>query len=297
MIFRILSPIMLLMASAQFLGAAEGGEHHELTAYPLEVFRLGPLVVTNSMIITITVAALLILFAQMATKKMALVPSGLQNFAEWLVEALYDFLEGLMGAELTKKTFWFFASIFIFILATNWFGLIPGVGTIGKIDDHGHYIPFLRGGNADLNMTFAISLCFFVLWFVWAIQANGVGGFLKHIFMPTKAHWAIMIIFLAVGVIEVVSIIFRPVALTFRLYGNVFAGENLLETMLAIHPVFSFAIPIPFYFLELLVGVIQASVFMLLTALFTGIMCTHHDDHGDHDEDHHGESAAHQESH
>lgn len=283
----------MLMGSAQVLRAAEGGEHHGLTAYPLEVFRLGPLVVTNSMVITMTVAALLIFFAQLATRSMSLIPGGLQNFAEWLVEGLYTFLEGLLGASLTKKTFWYFASIFIFILATNWFGLIPGVGTVGKVDSHGHFIPFLRGGNADLNMTFAIAATFFVLWFIWAIQENGVVGFFKHIFMPTKAHFLIMPIFFAVGLIEVVSIFMRPVALTFRLFGNVFAGENLLETMLGMGWA-GFIVPIPFYFLELLVGFIQASVFMLLTALFTGIMCSHpeHDDHDDH-KDHPDTQAAH----
>lgn len=294
MFFKKLIPTMMLMGSAQVLRAAEGGEHHGLTAYPLEVFRLGPLVVTNSMVITITVAALLILFAQMATRSMSLIPGGLQNFAEWLVESLYNFLEGLLGASLTKKTFWYFASIFIFILATNWFGLIPGVGTIGKVDDHGHFIPFLRGGNADLNMTFAIAMTFFVLWFVWAIQENGVVGFFKHIFMPTKAHILIMPIFFAVGLIEVISIFMRPVALTFRLFGNVFAGENLLETMLNMGWA-GFIVPIPFYFLELLVGVIQASVFMLLTALFTGIMCSHTDH--DHGHDDHNEQADTQAAH
>jgi F-type H+-transporting ATPase subunit a len=224
---------------------------------------------------------------------MEMVPSGLQNFAEWLVEGLFNFLESVMGTDLTKKTFWFFGSIFIFILLTNWFGLIPGIGTVGHMDSEGHFVPYLRGGNADLNMTFALAMAFFVVWFIWAIQENGVVGFFKHIFMPQRAHFLIAAIFIFVGLVEVISIFMRPVALSFRLYGNVFAGENLLETMIHKAGWLAPLIPLPFYFLELLVGIIQATVFMLLTALFTKIICSHegdHHDHGHEDDHHHGEA-------
>lgn len=282
---RILT-IFLFLLSSGFLGAAEGGEHHELPPYSEVVFQLGPLPITNSMVVTIAVTLLIVVFAQLATKKMEFIPGGLQNFAEWLVEGLSNFLEGIMGGELAKKTFWFFGSLFIFILITNWFGLVPGVGTLGWVDGHGHFTPWIRGGNADLNMTFAMAMVFFVLWFVWAFQANGVKGFFKHIFMPAKAHWAIMIIFFLVGFIEIISIIMRPIALSFRLFGNVFAGENMLETMIILGGWLNWLVPLPFYFLELLVGVIQATVFMLLTALFTSIMCSHHDDHEHEDHDH-----------
>ena len=93
---------------------------------------------------------------------MKLVPAGAQNFFEWLVESLYEFLEGVIGNVLVKKTFWFFATIFIFILFSNWVGLIPGLGTLGwgHRTDHGFVIdqPFFRGANADLNMTLAMAL-------------------------------------------------------------------------------------------------------------------------------------------
>jgi len=152
----------------------------------IEVFQIGEFDITNSMIATWIVALGIIIFAQVATRNIQAVPSGLQNFWEWLVEGLYNFLEGIVGAELVKKTFWFFATIFILILFSNWFGLIPGVGTLGW----GHYgpegfhvdRPWLRGVNADLNMTFAMAMTFFVCWVVWAFQANGAGGFLFHIF-------------------------------------------------------------------------------------------------------------------
>ena len=262
------------------------GEHHGLPPAAVVVFSIGPLKVTNSMVVTILVAALLIVFAQMATKNIQEIPTGSQNFFEWLVESLFGFLEGIMGYELVKKTFWFFATIFIFILATNWFGLVPGVGTLGWETSDGHFEPWLRGGHADLNMTTAMAVAFFVIWCFWSVQANGVTGVYNHIFGNKGGGAGIMkafmiAIFLFVGVLEVVSILFRPVSLSFRLYGNIFAGENILESMLLLVPWLGWIIPLPFYFLELLVGLVQALVFMLLTAVFTLLMCEHHgEDHG-----------------
>jgi F-type H+-transporting ATPase subunit a len=272
-------------------GAGAGAAHHELTQYALDVFHIGPLPITNSMIITWGVALGLILFAQLATRKMSLVPSGAQNFLEWMVESLHEFLEGVIGNELVKKTFWFFATIFIFILFTNWIGLFPGVGTIGwgTHGEHGFVVeqPLLRGGNADLNMTFAMSMIFFACWIYWALQANGFIGLILHLFGPqgdTTGFLKILMIFvfMAVGVLEVVSILFRPVSLSFRLYGNIFAGENMLETMANLVPGWlgSVLVPIPFYFMELLVGIVQALVFMLLTAVFTMLIAQHDEEAG-----------------
>ncbi|MEW6161104.1 MAG: F0F1 ATP synthase subunit A [Verrucomicrobiota bacterium] len=247
-------------------------------------FHLGPLVFTNSMVVTWIVAIALIIFAQIATRKSQLIPSGLQNFVEWMVEGLYDFLSGILGSFLVKKSFWFFATLFIFILFTNWFGLLPGVGTIFYKGEHG-WAPILRGGNADLNMTIAMALVFFFLWIVWSVQALGVGGSLKHIFVGegggTGAMKVFMVaIFFFVGVIEVISIMFRPVSLSFRLYGNIFAGENILESMMTLVPWLGWLLPLPFYFLELLVGLVQALVFTLLTAVFTALMIGSHGEHG-----------------
>ncbi|HYV27735.1 MAG TPA: F0F1 ATP synthase subunit A, partial [Candidatus Eisenbacteria bacterium] len=142
----------------------------------------------------------------------------------------------------------------------------------------------LRGVNADLNMTLAMSMIFFGCWIVWALQANGPGGFILHIFGPkgdtTGVLKVLMVfIFMIVGVLEVITILFRPVTLSFRLYGNIFAGENMLESMARIVPGLGWLVPIPFYFLEVLVGFIQALVFMLLTAVFTLLICTHEEGH------------------
>jgi F-type H+-transporting ATPase subunit a len=266
---------------------AHAAAHHGLPP-DAPVFNLGPLQFTSSTVITWIVALGLIIFAQLATRNIQMVPSGLQNFAEWLVEGMYDFFTEILGKELVKKTFWFFCTLFLFILFTNWIGLIPGVGSItydGK--------PILRGGNADLNMTLAMSLTFFFLWTVWSLQALGPGGIAKHLFSGGdngKGFMAIFMmgIFFFVGIIEVISIAFRPVSLSFRLYGNIFAGENILESMMVLIPWLGWLLPLPFYFLELLVGLVQALVFALLTSVFTALMCAHHDE--GHGEDHgHGE--------
>ncbi|MBA2432758.1 MAG: F0F1 ATP synthase subunit A, partial [Chthoniobacterales bacterium] len=206
---------------------------------------------------------------------------------EWMVESLYSFLEGMIGPDLVKKTFWFFATLFIFILFLNWFGLLPGVGSIGW----GHYTangtfqvdrPLLRGANADLNLTFAMACIFFVCWFIWALQANGVMGMISHLFGAkgdTKGllKFLMVAIFFIVGWLEIVSILFRPISLSFRLFGNVYAGEIMLESMSTVVPSLAWLIPIPFYFLELLVGFVQALVFMLLTAVFTLLIAQHHE--------------------
>ena len=272
-------------------GDHAAGEHakHELPLYAVELARIGKFPITNSMVVTWIVAAALIIFARRAMRNPKQVPEGAQNFWEWLVESLHKFLENIIGHDLVQKTFWFFATIFILILFCNWFGLIPGVGTIGwgHKDAAGNFVvtnPLFRGANADLNMTFAMAMVFFLCWTVWAIQANGVGGFLMHIFgakgNTTGALKVLMVVvFFIVGILEVVSILFRPVSLSFRLFGNIYAGESMLEAMAQIVPALAWLIPIPFYFLEVLVGMVQALVFMLLTAVFTLLITQHDESH------------------
>ncbi len=268
-------------------------EHEAVPLKPDVLFHLGKLAVTNSMVVTWIVAAGILVCAQLATRKIKPVPTGLQNFWEWLVESLYNFLENMIGPQLVKKTFWFFATIFIFILFLNWFGLLPGVGTIGW----GHHDsatgafhidrPLFRGANANLNLTFAMASVFFLCWIVWAIQANGVGGVIMHLFGPKGETSGVLkllmiVIFFIVGWLEVVSILFRPISLSFRLFGNIYAGETMLESMSHVVPSLAWLIPIPFYFLELLVGFVQALVFMLLTAVFTLLIAQHEPGHAAH---------------
>ena len=270
------------MIDATVFALAEAG--HGLPQSAVEIARPFGFPITNSMLVTWIAAAGLIVFAQLATRSMAQVPGGAQNFFEWLVEGVYNLLESVIGPHLVKRTFWFFATIFFFILTANWIGLIPGVGTIGwgRQTDHGFVVeqPLFRGANADLNLTLAMALIFFGCWIVWALQEVGVRGVAHELFGAKGETTGFMkpligAVFVAAGLLEVVSILFRPVSLSFRLYGNVFAGENMLETMARMVPGLGWLLPIPFYFMELLVGLVQAMVFMLLTAVFTLLICQH----------------------
>ena len=261
-------------------------QEHGLSQKAVEIARPLGFPITNSMVVSWLVALGLIIFARVATRDMKGVPGGAQNLLEWLVGGLYDFLEKIIGQRLLKRTFWFFATVFIFILSANWIGLIPGVGTVGwgHQTPHGFVVdqPLFRGANADLNLTLAMALVFFACWIVWALQEVGPVGFLKELFAPKGESAGLLkvlmiIVFFAAGWLEIISILFRPVSLSFRLYGNIFAGENMLETMSRMVPGLGWLLPIPFYFMELLVGLVQALVFMLLCAVFTLLICQHHE--------------------
>jgi F-type H+-transporting ATPase subunit a len=265
-------------------GAPVELEERHLPHHAVEIARPFGFPVTNSMVVTWIVAAGLIIFTRTITRNMKDVPGGMQNLLEWLVAGLYDFLESIIGPELVKRTFWFFATVFIFILSANWIGLLPGVGTIGwgHQTSHGFVVdqPFFRGANADLNLTFAMAIVFFVSWIVWSLQEVGPVGVLQELFAPKGENTGILkalmvVVFFAAGFIEIVSILFRPISLSFRLYGNIFAGETMLETMSRMVPGLGWLLPIPFYFMELLVGLVQALVFMLLCAVFTVLMIGH----------------------
>ena len=192
---------------------------------------------TNSMLVAAIVVLVVLWWARKATKSMELVPGGTQNSFEAVVEFLYDMLEGIVGKHMVGRAFSLLATLFIFILFANWFSLVPGVGSIGwghEVPDHGFevQVPLLRPTTADLNMTLGMALVAFCLWLYWTISEVGVWGFLVHTFGPKGGLKGAMklifaIIFFFVGVIEVVSIIVRPVSLSLRLFGTVFAGARL----------------------------------------------------------------------
>lgn len=280
---RIFISVLLLLLP----GAAFAGGGHQLPLYPESPFTEGSGLtwISNSMIMVWLAALIIVAFCRVATKKMALIPSGVQNLAEWLVEGLYDFFGNILGEHLVKRTFWFFGATFLLILVVNYLGLIPGVGTMGTTDAHGHFKGLLRGGNADLNMTAAMSITFFLLWLYWSFTEIGVKNFFAHIFAPQGTFTGFMkvgmiVMFFLVGILEVVSIFIRPVALSFRLFGNIYGGEQTLEGLMALVPkYFAFLPALPFYFMELLVGLVQALVFTLLCAVFLKLMCSHSEEH------------------
>src|SRR5438067_5417688 len=148
----------VLCSTSAFAAEAAGAEHEGVPLKAAPLVQIGKFAVTNSMLVTWIVAAAIIIFAQIATRRIQPIPSGIQNFWEWMVESLHNFLESIIGRELVKKTFWFFATIFIFILFVNWFGLLPGVGTIGWGNNDRpaifHFVRrLLRGGKPILIIT------------------------------------------------------------------------------------------------------------------------------------------------
>ncbi len=255
---------------------------------------------TNSILVSAVVVLTILWLSRRATAKMELVPTGSQNVFESVIDLLYKMLEGIVGKHMISKTFSLLATLFIYILISNWFGLLPGVGSIGwgekvaPLSLEYAEIPLMRPGTADLNATLGMAAVFMAMWLYWSVAELGVGGSLKHIFgtkggLKGTMALALAPIFFAVGIIEVVSIAFRPVSLSLRLFGNIFAGENLLSTMITLGdtlnlPRFvaylsSVIIPIPFYFLELLIGLLQALVFTLLCAVYIQLSTSH--DEGD----------------
>lgn len=240
---------------------------------------------TNSMIYSVVVACAIAVFVQVATRRIAYVPSGLQNFLETVIEGIYGMLEGIVGHNVIKRTFPLLCTLFLYILVANWASLVPGVGSIGwgHATEHGFHVakPILRPPNADLNMTLAMTIIFFVMWAWWVGQEVGLIGFLKHNFAPKGVTGLVALllapIFFGVGLIEIVSIVLRGISLPIRLFGNNFAGENLLHAMGSIAPgwFWNVLILVPFYFLELLIGLVQALVFMLLCAVYINLNTSH----------------------
>lgn len=256
---------------------------------------------TNSFLLAGIVLGVILWIARKSTANMQLIPHGWQNGFEGVIEFLYLKIEDIIGPKVAKKAFPLLASVFVFILISNWFGLVPLVGTIGWGESTGAFslsavsTPLFRPATADLNMTLGIALSFMLIWFIITIGEVGVVGFLKHMFAPKgkfKGFMVLMmgIIFAFVGIIEVVSIAFRPMSLSLRLFGNIFAGETLLHTMMSIldkaHPIIAFLgsviIPLPFYFMELLVGLLQAVVFTLLCSVYILLSTAHDEEHEEH---------------
>ena len=250
---------------------------------------------TNSFVFTVIVTILIVVGARAATRRMDLVPSGAQNLIEALVEILHATFENIVGRHMIAKVFPVIATLFIFICAANWFGLVPGVGTIGfgkpgpgflSLSEIDH--PLFRPANADLNMTLGMAVMFMILWLVWTLRDVGLLGFIKENFAPKSEvkGWIgpfLIVIFLFVGVIEVLSILLRPVSLSLRLFGNIFAGETLLHTMtnlgaalpVPLNWITSVLFPLPFFFLELLVGILQALVFSALCGVYIRLSTSH----------------------
>jgi len=273
----------LSLLAPAFVLASEEGVNPKAT----DLFEIGGIPVSNTILTTWILTALIIIAIRVLVGTPKIVPRKGQALVENMASGLRDALEPIVGKSMIGKVFPTLCGFFVFILLMNWSGLLPGVGTI-KYGEPGHWLDAIRPATSDLNTTLALSAISFVAWTYFVLRYAGFKVLIFDLF-GNKADkkelsfpmWIMLsFIFLGVGGIEVVSIAFRLISLSFRLYGNVFGGENLIHALGGIAP---YVIPAVAGLLEVLVGLIQAFVFTLLSAVYIGLICNHE---GGHDEEH-----------
>lgn len=260
---------------------------HEHTLYAEPIWHGKYLTVTNSMINAWIVVLIVIVISMALRSKIRLIPTGLQNYFEAIIEAAMNLADSVTGSrDKTLKFFPICFALFVFVLINNWLGILPGVGSIGfNMVEEGHkvFVPLFRGGTADLNTTLALALIAVVGSNLAGVIFVGAWNYLNK-FINIKAFLAIPAKILKeptillvnpikafVGIVEIIGEIAKVASLSFRLFGNIFAGEVLLASMAAL---FAFVVPIPFMFLEIIVGVIQALIFSVLTLVYLTIATT-----------------------
>ena len=254
---------------------------HEITLFAEPIFHIGGFVITNSLLSSFLATLILGLLFWFLGRKIVSIPRGLQNFFEIILEGALNLADSITNdRKKTEKFLPLVLAFFFFILTSNWLGILPIVGTWGIVESHGEeavFIPFLRGATADLNTTLALALL--------SISASHLAGvfsvgFWKHLnkfvnfeafinlprdFKKNKMALFVNPIKAFVGLIEVIGEAAKTASLSLRLFGNIFAGEVLLASILSI---FAFFAPLPFLLLEILVGLVQATVFSILTLVF-----------------------------
>ncbi|HET7521130.1 MAG TPA: F0F1 ATP synthase subunit A [Candidatus Limnocylindria bacterium] len=262
---------------------AEGGLLHVAISAE-ELFTVGPLHFTNSMVGALLASALLLAAAWVFVRHPSLVPSRVQSLIEFPIEWMANIVSG--STSRWRGYVALVIGLFLMILVANWLSLLPGVGTIGlaHTDEHGvkELVPFVRAAAADLNFTLGLAIVAFIVFVAWGVRINGVGGYLLELVGEPRYMAPLMF------PIHLISELSRLVSLSMRLFGNVFAGEVLLATMLALTTAAVFILPLAFFvpavflLLELLFGAVQALVFALLAMTYITMAIAEHDEgHGD----------------
>jgi len=274
---KLLLIVLVFLSTLSLLSAADG-----VSPSPYKLTEIFGLPVTNSILTTWAISILLILVIRFSVGTPKLIPGKGQAVIENLVGGLRDLLLPIVGKRAFSMAFPLLLGLFLFIVIHNWSGLVPGVGVFGHIyeGEPDKLIYWMRPASADLNATFGMALVAMIAWLFISLKVAGPKFFIWELFgnkadkkeTPKVIYMLLAPIFLMVGVIEIVSIAFRPVSLSFRLFGNVFGGENLLTSMTGMKP---YLVPIPFYLYEVLVGVVQALIFTLLVAIYIGLMTNH----------------------
>jgi len=230
-----------------------------------EITQIAGIPLTNTLITSVATALTLIAVASLVRVRLSLIPGKIQAFFEMLVEGVLSYMEEVLESKtLASRFFPLIATIFLFIAIANILEFLPGIGSIGfwSSGGHGEFVPLLRSVNTDLNMTLALALISF-----FVIEFAGVAalGFLKYAgkFVTFKSPLAFFI-----GLIELLSEVARLISFSFRLFGNIFAGEVLITVAAFFVPLF---LPVPLMLFEMFVGLIQAAIFALLTLFFIKI--------------------------
>jgi F-type H+-transporting ATPase subunit a len=244
------------------------------------LFHVGGFPVTNSLIATWISMLILVVVSALFTRRMKLVPTGLQNVVETIVEIFYNGIARIRAGEKAALFLPLAGTIFFFILLSNWMGLLPGFGSIGLIVEHHgetEFVPILRPANTDLNTTVALALFSVIATQIYGIKVRGffryanrfirVGGFVDFFKNPGNPLRLVNagIDLLLIGPLEMVDEMTKLLSFSFRLFGNIFAGEVLLIVISMLLP---YLAPLPFLALELFVGYIQALIFATLTLVF-----------------------------
>jgi len=268
---------------------------HESNLYAEPIAHVGNFAVTNTIFTSWIVAILLIIVSVSIKKKIKEIPSGIQNIFEVLVEEGEKLCDQITGSrKITETAFPVVLTIFIVVLINNWFGLLP-LGGLGILQtaEHGRvFIPFFRSGTSDINGTLALAIVSVISANIFGIVSIGIWKTLNryvnlktlgNIFTKVRKDPMVLIvspIMFAVGLIETISEVAKVISLSFRLFGNIFAGEVLLASMGAI---LAYILPTPFYFLEIFVGAIQAFIFAVLTLVYYTISATDEEYEEEHD--------------
>lgn len=232
------------------------------------IFHVGTFPITNSLLNILVIDSLIVSGSIYLKKHLSAIPHTFQNILEMVIETFYSLTESVAQSR-AAQIFPYFISFFIFILLINWSGLIPGVGTVGFFEGEGKHkelIPLLRSGTSDINVTLALALVSAIATHFLSIKTVGIKDYLSRYFSLNPIN-------LFIGLLEIISEITKVISLSFRLFGNVFAGEVVLITVSSI---FAFIFPIPFLLLEIIVGLVQALVFSMLTMAFMAILTTPH---------------------
>ncbi len=289
--------------------------------------RLGHLQVTNTLLTALLVDVILIALALAATRRMELIPSGLQNFVEWVVETLYKLTESVAGEKWTPRFFAIVATIFLYVLVSNWFGLLPGLSAFGVVEEHAAHsaahhaqhaaeavagageglkaekviVPLFRSPSTDLNNNFALALLAVFMTQVFGVVSLGPRYFTRFLnfkglveavrhrpgepeakLRARAGRVAFGLIDFLVGILEGISEVAKVISFSFRLFGNIFAGEVMLLVLASLVPL---VLTLPFLGLEVFVGLIQAFIFYILTLAFFTVATA---SHGHEDTEHNG---------